>query len=180
VKATCIPIGPAAFATTVRLDSGESIDVALARALERERELWNRVRGKHPGNADCPEATWLEWAQATELVRALAAERVRSMISPNPLSSPCERFACWTVPQAPVDDVQADRTATPGQAGVAAPRQRARRGFALIDPQRQREIASLGGKAAHSGGHAYQFTSEDARAAGLKRQRAKAVQPEAE
>jgi general stress protein YciG len=43
------------------------------------------------------------------------------------------------------------------------------RGFAAMDPQRQREIASLGGQAAHQSGHAHEFTSEEARAAGRKR-----------
>ena len=43
------------------------------------------------------------------------------------------------------------------------------RGFAAMDPQRQREIASLGGRAAHQSGHAHEFTSDEARAAGKKR-----------
>jgi len=43
------------------------------------------------------------------------------------------------------------------------------RGFAAMDPQRQREIASLGGRAAHQSGHAHEFNSEEARAAGRKR-----------
>ena len=46
---------------------------------------------------------------------------------------------------------------------------KSRRGFAVMDPQRQREIASLGGRAAHQSGHAHEFTSEEARAAGRKR-----------
>lgn len=48
------------------------------------------------------------------------------------------------------------------------------RGFAAMDPQRQREIASLGGRAAHQSGHAHEFTSEEARAAGKKRHAARA------
>jgi len=40
------------------------------------------------------------------------------------------------------------------------------RGFASMDPQRQREIASEGGKAAHLKGTAHEFTSEEARRAG--------------
>lgn len=40
------------------------------------------------------------------------------------------------------------------------------RGFAAMDPNRQREIASAGGKAAHRSGNAHEFTSEEARAAG--------------
>lgn len=42
------------------------------------------------------------------------------------------------------------------------------RGFAAIDRARVREIASLGGKAAHRAGTAHQFNTEEARAAGKK------------
>lgn len=42
------------------------------------------------------------------------------------------------------------------------------RGFAGMDPEQQREIASEGGRAAHASGHAHEFTSEEARAAGRK------------
>lgn len=37
-----------------------------------------------------------------------------------------------------------------------------------MDSERQREISSIGGRAAHAGGHAHRFTSEEARAAGRK------------
>ena len=40
------------------------------------------------------------------------------------------------------------------------------RGFASMDPERQRAIASEGGKAAHEKGTAHEFTSEEARRAG--------------
>lgn len=40
------------------------------------------------------------------------------------------------------------------------------RGFASMDPERQREIASEGGRAAHAKGTAHEFTSEEARRAG--------------
>jgi uncharacterized protein len=42
------------------------------------------------------------------------------------------------------------------------------RGFASMDPERQREIASQGGKAAHESGNAHEFNSEEARAAGKR------------
>lgn len=42
------------------------------------------------------------------------------------------------------------------------------RGFASMDPAKQREIASKGGKAAHAKGTAHEFTSEEAREAGRK------------
>jgi general stress protein YciG len=37
-----------------------------------------------------------------------------------------------------------------------------------MDPQKQREIASKGGKAAHQKGTAHEFTTEEARVAGRK------------
>ena len=40
------------------------------------------------------------------------------------------------------------------------------RGFASMDPERQREIAAEGGRAAHASGNAHEFTSEEARRAG--------------
>src|SRR5437016_335556 len=43
-----------------------------------------------------------------------------------------------------------------------------RRGFAGMDPQKQREIASKGGRAAHAKGTAHEFTPEEAREAGRK------------
>jgi general stress protein YciG len=43
-----------------------------------------------------------------------------------------------------------------------------RRGFASMDCDKQREIASKGGKAAHVKGTAHEWTSEQARDAGRK------------
>jgi general stress protein YciG len=42
------------------------------------------------------------------------------------------------------------------------------RGFAGMDPEKQREIASKGGKAAHEKGTAHEFDSEEAQEAGRK------------
>lgn len=42
------------------------------------------------------------------------------------------------------------------------------RGFASMDEQKQREIASKGGQEAHKQGTAHEFTSEEAREAGRK------------
>lgn len=39
-------------------------------------------------------------------------------------------------------------------------------GFVGMDPKRQREIASEGGRAAHESGNAHEFDSEEAREAG--------------
>lgn len=43
-----------------------------------------------------------------------------------------------------------------------------KRGFASMDPTKQREIASKGGKAAHAKGTAHEFTPDEARVAGRK------------
>src|SRR5947207_15658425 len=43
-----------------------------------------------------------------------------------------------------------------------------KRGFAAMDREKQRQIASKGGKAAHAKGTAHQFTPDEARAAGRK------------
>lgn len=52
--------------------------------------------------------------------------------------------------------------------GTDVPVGKAERGFAAMDPNRQREIASEGGRAAHQSGNAHEFTSEEARIAGRK------------
>jgi uncharacterized protein len=51
--------------------------------------------------------------------------------------------------------------------GVTTGKQ-SRRGFAAMSRDRLREIASLGGRAAHQKGTAHRWTTEEARAAGRK------------
>lgn len=46
--------------------------------------------------------------------------------------------------------------------------QKSKRGFASMNPEKQKEIASRGGKAAHAKGTAHEFTSDEAREAGRK------------
>jgi len=50
----------------------------------------------------------------------------------------------------------------------SASERRERRGFASMSPEKQREIASKGGRAAHQKGTAHEWTSEEARSAGRK------------
>ena len=45
---------------------------------------------------------------------------------------------------------------------------KARRGFAVMDREKQREIASKGGRAAHLKGTAHRWTEEEAKEAGRK------------
>src|SRR5215216_4250674 len=47
-------------------------------------------------------------------------------------------------------------------------RQKSPRGFAAMDQEKQREIASKGGRAAHAKGTAHEFTPDEAREAGRK------------
>ena len=48
------------------------------------------------------------------------------------------------------------------------PSKKSNRGFASMDPAKQREIASKGGRAAHEKGTAHQFSPNEAREAGRK------------
>lgn len=48
------------------------------------------------------------------------------------------------------------------------PRTTSARGFASMDQEKQRRIASLGGKAAHASGNAHEFDSKEAAEAGRK------------
>ena len=47
-------------------------------------------------------------------------------------------------------------------------RAKSRRGFAAMSPERQRQIASQGGRAAHEQGVAHEWSREEARQAGKK------------
>ena len=40
-----------------------------------------------------------------------------------------------------------------------------KRGFALLDPEKMKQVAALGGPTAHAAGRAHQFSREEARAA---------------
>jgi len=54
------------------------------------------------------------------------------------------------------------------KAGRMMGERKERRGFASMSPEKQREIASKGGRAAHQKGTAHEWTSEEARSAGRK------------
>ena len=54
---------------------------------------------------------------------------------------------------------QSDNSETPRRSG---------RGFAAMSPERQRQIASEGGRAAHKQGVAHEWSSDEARTAGRK------------
>lgn len=55
---------------------------------------------------------------------------------------------------------------TPDETRSKAKGGTSKRGFASMDKDRQREIASAGGRAAHQSGNAHEFTPEEARRAG--------------
>lgn len=62
---------------------------------------------------------------------------------------------------------EATETTTEAASTSDPPRPR-RRGFAAMDRDRVKEIASKGGRAAHAAGTAHQFSSDEARVAGKK------------
>ena len=62
---------------------------------------------------------------------------------------------------------KARQNGSPGVTGAASPsRTRSNRGFASMDRDKQKEIASKGGRAAHAKGTAHEFDSGEAREAG--------------
>lgn len=52
--------------------------------------------------------------------------------------------------------------------GSVPPRKKQRRGFAAMDPSKQKEIASKGGKASHAHGTGHEWNASSAREAGRK------------
>jgi general stress protein YciG len=61
-----------------------------------------------------------------------------------------------------------DRLTTPGRQRERVMTDKSERGFAGMDPAKQKQIASKGGHAAHAKGTAHEFTPDEARAAGRK------------
>ena len=66
-------------------------------------------------------------------------------------------------------DTSLGQTTPETTTSATAPAERRLRGFAAMSPEKKKEIASMGGRAAHACGRAHQFSSEEARAAGKKR-----------
>jgi len=62
----------------------------------------------------------------------------------------------------------ASNTSDDGNTSQGSVRTRSNRGFASMDREKQREIASKGGRAAHAKGTAHEFDSGEAREAGRK------------
>ena len=98
-----------------------------------------------------------------------------------------DREAPETPPDEPKPSPVQDPPAEPGQApyvvrsraadytesrkamrGRMTGERKERRGFASMSPEKQREIASKGGRAAHQKGTAHEWTSDEARSAGRK------------
>jgi hypothetical protein len=70
------------------MDAGENFNDAFSRACARERDLWQRIRGKHPGDPDCPDGLWREWLDAARLVRVLATEHAQEIAFPKQQADP--------------------------------------------------------------------------------------------
>lgn len=67
-----------------------------------------------------------------------------------------------TLPAPPDDDT------APAEAEAPPPPPRKPRGFALLPPERRREISAAGGRKAHAEGTAHRYTTETAAIAGAK------------
>jgi hypothetical protein len=55
------------------LGEQESLEEQMRAASERERDLWERVKTRAPGEDPKADLLWAEWLQAAEQVRRLAA-----------------------------------------------------------------------------------------------------------
>jgi len=114
-------------------------------------------------NTDEPD----EIAALSPEVRALFERvRLRLGLTDQP-SSP--GILCGTVAAmggSAADSIMAEPTENPPKR---------RRGFALLDPERMREVAAAGGRAGHEQGTAHRFSSDEAREAGRKSQAARRV-----
>ena len=67
-----------------------------------------------------------------------------------------------------VREVPPVRWTSNGRSTVNTGERKERRGFASMSPEKQREIASKGGRAAHEKGTAHEWTADEARNAGRK------------
>jgi uncharacterized protein len=65
-------------------------------------------------------------------------------------------------------EIQMEENKTQLEVVPAAPRPKLRRGFASMSAEKQREIASKGGRAAHVKGTAHEWSPDEARNAGRK------------
>lgn len=82
---------------------------------------------------------------------------------PAPVTAPSAAVPSEPTQAAPTDG----GGAVDGGGTTEQPRPR-RRGFAAMDRDRVKEIASKGGRAAHAAGTAHQFSADEARVAGKK------------
>jgi hypothetical protein len=64
--------------------------------------------------------------------------------------------------------VMSSPAVVPSSSAESPPVNKARRGFATMDPTKVRELGRKGGVSAHVAGRAHEFTSDEARAAGRK------------
>jgi general stress protein YciG len=87
-------------------------------------------------------------------------------ISPQEVASMSDVVGPQLQSAPPAQELRPDAPPTSPVADAEHPRRP--RGFAAIDRKLLAEIASKGGKAAHSAGTAHEFTSDEARAAGRK------------
>ena len=96
------------------------------------------------------------------------AKLVKAIRSQTPVAG---KEQSYEVPPRSLGVLPVTAAAAPAEDRSPTVLKKALRGFAAMDPDLQRQIASAGGRTAHAIGTARHFTSEEARAAGAKSRR---------
>ncbi len=96
------------------------------------------------------------------------SRRIRQSVSPNTRQNSSPEAGAAPNPQSQQDTGRTVDCVPVLAGGQAETPPKNPRGFAGMDQRRMREVARMGGKAAHSAGTAHEFTSEEARVAGRK------------
>src|ERR671915_431502 len=130
-----------------------SLHGATRSAVEALTGPWRRTMMQHPGGAAVsdtdPNSRWRKMSMAIRDQHDgrmdAAADRER-----------------------PREVANESRAPGAGSGSARGRGGRSNRGFASMDPNKQREIASKGGRAAHAKGTAHEFNSDEARDAGRK------------
>ena len=154
-----------AMACASRSHEGEELRQALRKILPARLEARNPPEGV-PSRANVRKTPRRATTRGREGLR-ISRSPLRIIWPPSCVRLPSIVLEVTMPKKMPVE-TPAPETPRPAVANEPIPATKARRGFAAISPEKQREIASLGGKAAHAQGKAHEFTPEQARVAGRK------------
>lgn len=145
--------------------SGTMLRVSAQEVREQQRSTG--VSAVTPGRSSTPNV-------APERPTEASAPKVLTLV-PSPVAKAAQELREAIEEESGEEPLEAV-AASPAPAGAASGS--ARRGFAVIDAERRREIARRGGLAVQASGLAHKFTSEEAQAAGRKGGRGRPSKPE--